>query len=344
MTEISTQEWEEFVSHHSNVHVLQSPQWGGFKASFDWHVTHVRIGEVGAQILFRRLPFGISFAYIPKGPVPSKLEGPERPSRGSSTSNDFKHWDQLWPEVDEICRSRRVVFLKVEPDLWEEVGLSSGQVMPKGFRLSSHSIQPPRTLVVDLQAPEDQILGHMKQKTRYNIRLSLRKGVIVRPSSDIETFYQMMHATAERVEFEIHNLEYFRQAYERFHPYGMCELLFAEYEDEPLAALMVFSNGRRAWYFYGASTNVQRNRMPTYVLQWEAMKWARAQGCTEYDLWGVPDTDQGTLEAQFTKRRDGLWGVYRFKRGFGGELRRALGPWDRVYNPLFYTFYRFMVR
>jgi len=103
---------------------------------------------------------------------------------------------------------------------------------------------------------------------------------------------------------------------------------------------MVFSNGTRAWYLYGASSNEERNRMPTYLLQWEAMRWAKESGCKEYDFWGVPDAEHDELEADFKQRHDGLWGVYRFKRGFGGDLRRGAGPWDRVYNPLLYTFYR----
>ena len=107
---------------------------------------------------------------------------------------------------------------------------------------------------------------------------------------------------------------------------------------------MVFAHGDRAWYFYGASSDEHRNLMPTYLVQWEAMRWARHQGCREYDLWGIPDADAQTLEAQFTERADGLWGVYRFKRGFGGELRRAPDPWERVYNPLLYRLYRWRVR
>jgi lipid II:glycine glycyltransferase (peptidoglycan interpeptide bridge formation enzyme) len=79
--------------------------------------------------------------------------------------------------------------------------------------------------------------------------------------------------------------------------------------------------------------------MPNYLLQWEAMRWARSRGCEEYDLWGVPDEDEPTLEAGFAGRDDGLWGVYRFKRGFGGQLRRAAQSMDRVYNPLLYRAY-----
>ena len=93
---------------------------------------------------------------------------------------------------------------------------------------------------------------------------------------------------------------------------------------------------RSSWYFYGASGNEHRDKMPTYLLQWEAMRWAKSLGCTTYDLWGVPDEDAEKLEAEFAERRDGLWSVYRFKRGFGGRLVRSVGAWDRVYAPLRY--------
>ena len=106
---------------------------------------------------------------------------------------------------------------------------------------------------------------------------------------------------------------------------------------------MVFAYGRRSWYFYGASNDLHRNKMPTYLIQWEAIRWARRLGCTEYDLWGIPDEDEEVLEAQFTERHDGLWGVYRFKRGFGGKVLRAAGPWDRVYQPMLYALYELWI-
>jgi lipid II:glycine glycyltransferase (peptidoglycan interpeptide bridge formation enzyme) len=79
--------------------------------------------------------------------------------------------------------------------------------------------------------------------------------------------------------------------------------------------------------------------MPNYLLQWEAIRWAKSKSCKEYDLWGIPDADLATLEANYNKLSTGLWGVYRFKRGFGGELRRSSGAWDRVYNPYLYRLY-----
>ncbi|HET6845499.1 MAG TPA: peptidoglycan bridge formation glycyltransferase FemA/FemB family protein, partial [Anaerolineales bacterium] len=133
-------------------------------------------------------------------------------------------------------------------------------------------------------------------------------------------------------------------AYAHFHPSGMCELLLAEADGQPLAAMMVFARGHRAWYVYGGSSDLQREKMPNYLLQWEAKHWAKGRGCIEYDLWGVPDEAEPTLEAGFSKRSDGLWGVYRFKRGFGGDVRRAAQSQDRVYNPVLHRLYEWAVR
>jgi lipid II:glycine glycyltransferase (peptidoglycan interpeptide bridge formation enzyme) len=197
-----------------------------------------------------------------------------------------------------------------------------------------------RTIVVDLSGSEEEILARMKQKTRYNIRLATRKGVTVRPWNDLDGFHRMMQVTGARDGFGVHSPDYYRRAWEIFHPAGMAELLLAEYQGQPLAALMVFGRGKRAWYLYGASTNEERNRMPTYLLQWEAMRWAKTRGCETYDLWGVPDAPPERLEAEFTTQRGGLWGVYRFKRGFGGQVHRAQPAHDRIFHPLMGWAYR----
>jgi lipid II:glycine glycyltransferase (peptidoglycan interpeptide bridge formation enzyme) len=196
-------------------------------------------------------------------------------------------------------------------------------------------------MLIDLTPSEEDILMEMKSKTRYNIRLAGRKDVVVRQSKDVERFYQLSLTTSERDEFGIHSLEYYQQVYDLFAPQGACVLLIAQYQDQPLAGLMAFARGDTAWYFYGASNNQERNRMPTYTLQWEAIRWAKEKGCLIYDLWGVPDHPESYLEDHFLDRSDGLWGVYRFKRGFGGKVRRTIGTWDRVYHPAFYQLYQF---
>lgn len=321
MPEISSSEWDKFLSGHPEAHILQTSAWGELKHHYGWKAIHITQGDCGVQILIQKVFPGIHLAYIPKGPVG---EG----------------WLSLLPEVDQVCQKLHCVFLKIEPDSWED----SDSIPPSGFISSTQSIQPPRTLVVDLQADAQTLLGRMKQKTRYNINLALKRGVNVYPTADLDVFHSLVEMTSQRDRFGVHETDYYRRAYQLFHPSGQCELLMAEYKHIPLAAVMVFAYGRRAWYFYGGSSNQHRERMPNYLLQWEAMRWAHGQGCSEYDLWGIPDADPETLETNFTHRSDGLWGVYRFKRGFGGQLRRSTGPWDRVYLPLPYLIYQLWQR
>ena len=322
MPELSPNEWNEFFKRHPTAHILQSAEWGELKAGFGWKPMRVVCEDCGAQVLFRNLPLGYQLAYIPKGPIGNKKQA-------------------LWAEIDALCRRNRVVFLKVEPDAWED---DEPDLSADGFRPSRHSIQPRRTITLDIRASEDDLLAAMKQKTRYNIRLAQKKDVIVKASDDVVTFSQMMDTTGQRDDFGVHSASYYQRAYELFQPKGACELLIASYQGQPLAGLMVFACGQRAWYFYGASSNQQRNRMPTYLLQWEAIRWAKSRGCTSYDLWGVPDEDETTLEDTFIERNDGLWGVYRFKRGFGGQLKRAVQAWDKVYKSLIYSGYLFTVK
>ncbi len=324
MPEISLAEWRKFLDGYPDAHLLQMGEWGELKSAFGWEAVRIQRGELGVQVLFRRLPLGFSLAYLPKPVV---------------TGTDWLFERGLWEEIGQACFRRRAVFLKVEPDARDEKVL----LLPPDFQVSRHNIQPPRTISVDLQGSEDDILARMKQKCRYNLRLAEKKGVTVRPWGDIPAFHRMLLLTGGRDGFGVHSQAYYQKAYDLFHPAGLCELLVAEYEGRLLAALMVFAHGRRAWYVYGASTDEQRNLMPAYLLQWEAMRWARAKGCIEYDLWGVPDEGEATLEANFEFRRDGLWGVYRFKRGFGGQVWRAAQALDRVYMPLLYRLYLWRV-
>jgi len=323
MAQLTAAEWDIFLQKYPQAHVLQHSAWGELKSGFDWDVVRLCTAQTGAQVLFRRLPLGLSIAYIPKGPVGSD-------------------WNALWPELDALCKQKKAILLKLEPDAWDPLPVEE-QAYLNGFIPGAAPVQPRRTIVVSLQGDEDAWLGRMKQKTRYNIRLAERKEIVVRPSQDLEAFHALMQVTSNRDGFGVHSLDYYQKAYKLFQPGGHVVLLEAGYAGKPLAALMAFAAGKRSWYFYGASSDEERNRMPTYLLQWEAMRWAARQGCAEYDLWGVPDVDEDVLEESFEHRSDGLWGVYRFKRGFGGSLMRSAGAWEKVYQPGMYRFYRWWI-
>ncbi|MGD2104735.1 MAG: peptidoglycan bridge formation glycyltransferase FemA/FemB family protein [Anaerolineae bacterium] len=326
--------WDGFVAERRDGHVLQTSPWAGLKSQYGWSDTRVGLMReddlaAGAQVLFRPLPAGVGqLAYVPKGPLVDW-----------SSQEECR---QLMAALDRACRAQGAVVLTVEPNLEDEP--TRREILRSlGFRRAPFSaVQPRRTLVVDIAPEEDEILMAMKSKTRYNIRLAGRKGVTVREGSaeDVPTFNDLLAATADRADFGIHPPAYYQAAYRFFAPRELARLLLAEVDGEAVAGLMVFALPPRSWYFYGASISAHRKKMPTYLLQWEAMRWAKSQGCVTYDMWGIPDEDRETLEDQFTERSDGLWGVYRFKRGFGGEVVRTVGAWDRVYAPIRYQLYK----
>jgi len=225
---VSLTDWNNFLSQHPNTHLLQTGEWGELKSAFGWKPVRIVDGDAGVQILFRKLPMGFTVAYIPKANIE----------------------ESLLPEIDLVCKSNRAVFLKLEPDSWSDLE-------PETFnlKLSTHNIQPPRTIIIGIRGTEEEILAKMKPKTRYNTRLAVKKGVTVRTWDDIESFHKMMLVTGGRDGFGIHSMEYYKRAYALLQPKGLGEILVAEYEGKPLAALFVARNGHRAYYLYGASTN-----------------------------------------------------------------------------------------
>jgi lipid II:glycine glycyltransferase (peptidoglycan interpeptide bridge formation enzyme) len=317
MTKVNLQAWQNFLEDQEAVHILQTGSWGILKADFGWSAHYFVQEQSGVQLLLKKLPFGFHIAYIPMGPV-----GPLSKS--------------LLTEIRAFCRKNRTIFLKIEPDVWQEDFPASDVSAQFASMKPSKPIQPQRTILVDLHGSEADWLARMKQKTRYNIRLAEKKGVEVKTSESVEDFYALMIETGQRDGFGVHTKAYYQRAFDLFHPEDKCKLFLATFEDKPLAGVIIFISGKRSWYFYGASNDQERNLMPTYLLQWEAMRYCAAHGCTSYDLWGIPDADEETLESSFMDRKDGLWSVYRFKRGFGGQIHRTAGAWDDVYiNPLY---------
>lgn len=328
-------EWDAFVAAHPRGSILQTTNWARLKSRFGWSSQRVwmrRDGRLvaGAQVLFRSVAVGIvKLGYIPHGPLVDW--------------NDAEQVDVLFNHIDQAAYGRGAGMLKLEPRIWQD-DMSPGEwealYRRHGCVPSPDTIQPPRTVMIDLTPSEDEILARMKQKTRYNIRLAEKKGVTVREGTadDLPAFNRLMQVTGRRDSFGIHDPAYYRAAYELFAPRDAA-LWLAEFEGRPLAGVMVFTSGYSAAYLYGASSDEERQRMPAYAAQWAAMRWAKARGCAIYDMWGIPDAAEDELEANFAERQDGLWPVYRFKRGFGGQVRRTVGAADRVYNTMLHRLY-----
>jgi peptidoglycan pentaglycine glycine transferase (the first glycine) len=309
--------WNTFVASSPNGHILQSWEWGELKERTGWEAVRLALVQKGhirasAQILLRSLPYGFgTLAYVPRGPV---LDYEDRVL--------FK---AMVKALRDMASGRRVVSLKIEPDVIEPSPLSD--LLRSAGLEPAPPVQMRSSIWVDLTASEDEILARQKQKTRYNIRLAAKKGVIV-SSHEIEglnAWYETYATTSQRDGFAIHSLEYYRQVMRSLGPAGMVNLLLAHHDGDLLAGIIVFAFGSKAQYMYGASSNVKRNLMAPYLVQWEGIRWAKERGATLYDLWGIPDTLVEDEE---------LWGVYRHKRGYGGEIVRYVGAFDLVRSPL----------
>ncbi|MCX5779568.1 MAG: peptidoglycan bridge formation glycyltransferase FemA/FemB family protein, partial [Firmicutes bacterium] len=191
-------------------------------------------------------------------------------------------------------------------------------------------VQPAFVFQLDIRPAASQLLANMHAKTRYNIKLAQKKGVTIRTAIgkvDLPAFYTILQETAQRDQFLIRGYEYFEMIWDQMVENGLAQIFLAEYQGQVISATLALILGRKTWYLYGASSNDYRNVMPNYLIQWEMILWAQAQGCEIYDFRGVSgDMDESNP----------LYGLYRFKKGFNGELIEFVGDWDRVYSPSLY--------
>ena len=359
--------WNSLISNFSNPHFLQTYEWGQVKAKYGWSPLYAVWDADGSwkvesdlnqlslfkspvaaalilkrQILRRGFAARLSVLYAPKGPL---LDWSNVSLR-----------NRVLDDLQSFAKKQGAIFLKMDPDVVLGTGIpqsenddtdNNGQsivsdLKQRGWGFSSDQIQFKNTVLIDLRPSEEELLARMKQKTRYNIRLAERKGVSLRigTSRDFDMLYRMYAETSVRDGFVIRNEEYYKTVWQMFtantqlpitdNQLPFTEPLIAEVNHEPVAAIFVFYFAGRAYYVYGMSRDVHREKMPTYFLQWEAIRRAKAKGCTVYDLWGAPDVFDES---------DSLWGVYRFKEGLGGKVVRTLGAWDFAPNPLWYKLY-----
>ncbi len=321
------QEWQRALERLPDPHVLQTWAWGAFKERHGWRADPWLWEVAGAPraaalTLTRRagpLPAGVM--YVPKGPL--------------LDFDDPSLLTQVLSDLERLARRAGALFIKIDPDVPadEPRGARTVETLRRrGWRSSREQVQFRNTLLLDLTPDLDALLAQMKSKWRYNVGLAARKGVSVRMGelSDLPLLYRLYEETGRRDRFVIRPEAYYHDAWGSFIAAGLAQPLIAEVEGEPVAMVILFRCGRRAWYMYGASRDLHRNRMPNHLLQWEAIRWAKGQGCTVYDLWGAPDV---------LDESDPLWGVYQFKQGFGARFVRHIGAYDYpTWRPLYWLY------
>jgi peptidoglycan pentaglycine glycine transferase (the first glycine) len=329
--------WNDTLRTLPYAHILQSWEWGDFKqATTGWvplRLAYLRAGQIVAMasVGIRRVG-PLKVIVVSKGPALDYA--------------DTALVAQVLDHLQQLARQERAIWLKIDPDVIIGTGLpgtDEDQADPMGTRLtqelstrgwqfSADQVQFRNTMTLDLTQSEDTLLAAMSQNTRRKVRTAQKKDVHIRAGSagDLSTLYDLYRTTGERDHFLIRSPAYYERAWKTFMEAGMAQPLLAEVEGRAIAQVILFHFGRKCWYFYGASANEERERMPNYLLQWEAMRWAMTHGYTVYDMWGAPNTFEES---------DPMWGVYEFKRGFRGQVTRHIGAWDYAPFPLLYRLY-----
>lgn len=313
--------WEALEAELPEPHLLQGWDWGELKSRWGWAVERRAWRDAEgrtraiAQLLHRRVgrsPFRVG--YCPKGPI-------------LRDALDPRLWNAVLRDLERWARDRGLHHLKMDADVPADALEVAALWRERGWSPSDDQIQFPNTMVSRLDEGEEALLGAMKSKTRYNLRLAERRAVSVRERGldALDDFLELYAETGARGGFGLRSRAYYRDLVAAYLERDRTAVLVAEKDGRPLAAVVPIVHHRTAWYLYGASTEAGRRDMPAYLVQWESLRWAMARGCTRYDWWGGP-----TQESP----EDPLWGVYRFKSGFGAELVRQQGAWDFPSRPL----------
>ncbi len=340
MNSLLSHNWNDTIRNLPYAHVLQTTEWGEFKRrSTGWTPDEILVRDqqqtiIGAALSLTRRIGPLAVMYVPKGPM--------------LDYSDPRALAQMLDRLEGLARQRHAIWLKIDPDVIAGTGVPGdpdsaddpvGQqvvamLKKRGWRYSDSQVQFRNTVTVDLTCSEDELLARMGQGKRRKVRYGPRHGVTVRAATidDLPLLYTLYVETGQRDGFLIRPYSYYADEWGAMMRAGLAHALIAEVGGAAVGHVILFHFGRKCWYFYGASVNdaEMRRLMPSDLLQWEAMRWAKAQGYTIYDMWGAPD--------EFHEDSP-MWGVFQFKRDFGGTVTRHIGAWDYVPSSALYALY-----
>ena len=321
--------WNSFLLSQTRPHLLQSYEWGELNKYLGGKV--YRLGAldngqmVGAMMLTvtpvagDRLPF--KWLYSSRGPT---VERPDSPALTALIEYALK----------VLARKEQAVALRMEryiadDDPAMEKWLAAYREL--GFQTNPYAVHGRRSWVLDIRPSAAELLAKFKMNWRQNVRSSERKGVIVREvesEADFDAYYSLLKLTSERDAFFIHGKDYHQEILRQFAERGDAVLYLAEHEGEAIAAKMLIRFGDWCWDMFGATSNNKRNLKPAYLLQYRCFQWAQAKGCSFFDFRTIPEILEPGEE---------MWGVYEYKKGFGGFSRLNIPTQDYIYRPIIYS-------
>lgn len=315
-------EVDDFVCTHPNGSFMQMPCWAQTRPDWESELLCVRGSgqkiEATMLLLFRTVPLLGTVAYAPRGPV--------------CDYHDPTTVNAILSLAKDAAMRRHAIFLRVDPPMQAQDSRAIELFQQFGFKppvcAFARTIQTAENYLIPLSGKSlQEILSACSPKCRYNIRLAQRKGVECRavdPFEYLDRFYALMQETSLRDDFPCRPKGYFSDLFKAFGPEN-CRLFMSFYGGVPLSGAIAIRRGDTVSYLYGASSGKVREVMPNHLMQWEIIRWAHAEHCALYDMMGVPN---------HCFKDAPEYGLYRFKKGFGGEVCEYAGQFDLVFRPL----------
>ena len=334
---------------------LQTEEWLEFQKSVGrkaWRFVYPEQGRgddahITANIIQHDLPFGMNYLYIPHGPVvdfPDALRAmPEATGKFTTGHGPEVHLEQITggikneltqfiSYIKNLAREQKSIFVKIEPLQDSVIEL----LYRAGFKKSSKEVQPHRSVIIDLEKSENELLAEMHHKTRYNIRVGEKRGLQSREKNDLESFWKLLKHTAKNDNFSTHEKSYYEKLLNT--PNLHARIVFVEHDVRPLdnikdrliAGAILLTYGDTLYYLHGAMDRNYKSMMAPYILHWQIIKWAKEQGLKHYDLWGI-DSQK--------------WpGVTRFKLGWGGRQIEYPDALDLPIRRFWFMMYKILRR
>jgi len=335
--------WNEFISSQATGHIFQSYEWGSLRAKYGWIPLRLAVEENGrikaaALVLERKIPvLGQTIFYSPRGPV--------------LDYEDTATFDFLLGEIHKLALRQRAIFWEIDPDLPVQSVRARAALEKKGFLggLTKYGIVgltlPKRVFRLPLEnRSEEELFSGLSHKHRQYIRRVQKLGVKIIQENTLDGLsqaYDVLKETGSRKRFVVHSLEYLRSLYEEFSPVEGIKIFLAKHENTVAAGLILLRFGRKCWAMYAGSSVESPDLRASYLVHWEAIRWARKEDCLWFDFRGADSPDP----------RHPLHGIYMFKKGFNPEFVEFVGENYLVYSKFYFNllnagkaFFNFMTR
>lgn len=305
-------------------HPLQSWEWGEFKKLNGQRVERIGFFEGGklmsaVQVTFHDVPSGATVGYLPKGSMPDE--------------------EQI-RAIEQVAKKHNAIFTKLEPNVMIPADSKNSAFATIDKYLASRggvkgkSLFTPYTFLLNLDCTQDELFANLHSKTRYNIRLALKKGVTIIDDSGeggLTTFLRLLKETTTRQSFYAHDDQYYRDLWKIMKGSDIMHIFHAVYDNTVLVSWIIFLFNGRLYYPYGASSNLHREVMASNLMMWEVIKYGHEHGAKSFDMWGALGPNPNP--------KDPWYGFHHFKEGYGGKLMKNFDTYDMVYNPTLYRFF-----